>query len=775
MHNKIYEQDSLLLALHSNQENIAIWGAYQLLLGDPNQIRELLPQFLESDFIEIVEAGVQKIAEVNAEEFVTHVLKIFRESEGQLKYTSAMTLCKFRNHISQKLLENWFSTLVGSDHVTRVEMEAASWVYLEIDRAGNIQNLLEQLNQMHDDGVKSSILLSSLVQFCQSQEELDQAFEHYFILRDLYSDPELSFQIVDYFGNFEIIEWISQKVGKGYSISSIYEQCFTLLDITATVKDRHRWEEIETAFLTYEKLYNYKIRDPELFLNNLSKWVQSLMSDQPAVYGLHFKWLLEAFRRHHEFFPRTISKIIEMETNFLLSIPLSIALEKSFQVWINNPSKYLTQIANYYHSSILTTDHREQVLDLFFPDEISWSEEETRITINNSTPVEGCSQHEIMWKFFRKELLGFHIPWPTIFPNPDTSTRLLSGLFSIHVNNFDYFIEKGEKISVDYALLLFQLRPDKNVINLIVDNFKYLFRSHTEGLFQTIEYIPDPRYVPLLLNYYQEEEFEIVKLISQICEIFCMEKPNIIQKDLKHILREPGNKKGIQQRLRMQCDICSHGFQYFVDRIYVDEGAILRMNKLTIDSIWVPQKFVCKKCSADLPFHLSEIQLEELTLQSRIDRRLKNLPQAQGAVLGQKIFLIDFPRFKTKTYNPLEFKDLVQKYESNSQASPEDLVLLWIKEAKLNRAMLLWQECLDVLKKVEKITNFEIEWVFLVGQANFKLQKFAEARKYFDWIIKHYNNETSNSPFGALTEQSKYFLKSMDSEHTRKTRLKVIK
>ena len=772
--NQIYNQGVLLRALESKQENVAIWGAYQLLLAEPEQIRKILPQFLQSPYVDIVEVGVQKVAELKAEELITLVLKIFRESEGQLKYTTSITLSKFSNHISQKLLGNWLQTLIASEHVTRVELEAASLSTLEIDKEKNFKNLSTQLPGIYHDGIKSSIILAALIKFIGTRAELDETMKHYFALRDLYPDPELTFQLVDHFGNPEIIEWIVQKIAHGYSISSIYEQSFGLLDITITLKDRRRWEEIETAFSTYERLYSYKIKDSKSFLAGLVEWTQSIILADPTTDTASLLWLLESFSRYHEEFSQTTPKLMEMEANFILSIPLSIALENSFQDWISDPSRYSTQIANYYHSSILTTKHREQLLALFFPQEMDWQGEETVITADGTSLTDNWNQNEIFWKFFRKELLGFDIPWPNIFPNPDCSLRLLSGLFLIYYTNFSYFITKKDKVSIDYALLLFQLWPDKKTIVLVIDNFEYLYQHHTDGLFQTIEYVPDPAYVSPLISNYQEGEYEIVKLVFQICEIFDLEQPESIQKDLKYLQEESNYSRSIQQRIRLHCDICGHSFQYFVDRIYVDEGAILRMNRLLPKSVWVSQKFNCKRCSAALPFQLSDEQLEELTLQSRIDRRLKNLPQSQGVAFGQRIFLIDFPHFKSRIYNPIEFKELVQRYESNSQANQADLIQLWIKEARLNMAMLLWQECHEVLGKIEQLADYEIEWVFMKGQVEFKLQHFVQARRYFDWIVQHHQNENSNSSFGVWVEQAKYFLKNMDSEQAKRSRLKMV-
>gem|GEM_PF-1523100 len=771
----IFNHDCLLRALRSEQESLAVWGAYQMLSAEQIEIKKYLLSFLESPFADLNEAGIRKIAELGAEEFATHIIKFFRESEGQLKYSAGLALAKFPNDFSRNLLQNWFYELLSGDQATRIELEASTHAFLAIARDKNFPIVIRFLGETQSEGIKSSILLATLLPFCETREELQQALEHFFILRDLYSDPELSFQLTDHLGNSEVTDWISRNISRGYSVSSIYEQCFTLLGIQASVVDRHRWLEIEKSYLTYEGLHNNKIRNAQKLLENLKKWVDSLLEQNLSlpVTGKS-GWLLESYCQHHELFTQTIPKILEMESHFLLSLPLLVTLESHFELWMRQPAEHLSQIANYFHSSLLTTEHRERILTLFFPNKINWTEQEVKITQDATDLLENCSNNEILWKFYRKELLGFDLPWPTVFPNPDYSEQLATGLFCIYFYNFTHYVEREDKVAVDYALLLFQLLPQKKVIALIQEHFDYLHQQHTEGLYQTIEYLPDAAFVPHLLKNYQHEEYDVVLLIAQICEIYELEIPQQILQDLESLRKSETGSRGIQKRLRLHCDICNHSFQYFVECIYVDEGAILRMNKLTQDSLWVPREFQCKRCNGKLPFQLSENQLEELTLQSRVDRKLKNLPQSQGTIVGQKILLIDFPRFKNKTYNPQDFEDLVHRYEGNNQANPNDLTLLWIKKAKLCKAMRQWTDCRKVLLKVEAIAEMEIDWVFLLGQANYKLNLFAESRKYFDWIVKVGVTEIGSGPYNSLIEQSAYFIKIMDSEQSKRARFRVI-
>ena len=771
-----FDQNRLINALKSEYEIVATWGAYQVLRLPNEDIKDFIPLFLQSPFSTIQDAGLARIAEMGLQDYITEILKIFRKTEGQTKYSAAFALSHFPNDFSKVLIQKWFENLITSDQSTRMEFESATYAFLQINRDNNFPHVLKALENSQKDAVKSSVLFSYLLMFCESSFEYEQIADQYFILRDLHSDADISFQLIEQFGCLELKDWMTDNIAKGYSISSIFEQCSTLLGYDDDLTYRRFWNDIEQAYGSFDIIRPGAPKDFPKFINSIEKWItylKQISKDNSDSTGLAA--VVKGFQKNLDMIENTIPKIVEMECHFLLTIPIQIMLDIAVAGWLKQPTEYLDDIARYYNSSLLIKDYREEILWMFFPKSPDWTQDQVAIRKTYSPVSISDSRNEVLWSFFREELLGYDIPWPNIFPNPEYSFNLSKGLFLIYFNNFDYYIHIKNRIAVDYALQLFRLHPEKSNIPQIIKHFEYLSDNHTESLYQTIEYLPDPKFLDRLVSKYEKEEFELTRLIFIICEIFELPIPTIVENDLNKLKSSSFRGTGIKKPVRLNCDKCKSTFQYPVDIVYIDEGAILRMNKLSPESVWVPQKFHCKKCGFVVPFQLDDSQLNEFSLQSRVDRLLKLTPQTIRSQFDHTIILIDFPRHESITFSPEAFEKLVAQYEKTPDINEEELKGLWMKQAKMYKAMRNWKSCLFTLSKIEPVPkHMEIDWYFLGGLANYKLTNFAVSRIRFDYLAKNFNHISEESIGSSLIDQSKYFLKILDSSDAKRSRFKVI-
>lgn len=771
----LFTRQQLANCIHSEIEIVAIWGAFQILKLPDDQIIEFLPAFLQSQFGDIQDAGINKIAELKRDEFTADIIRIFRDTNGQLKHTAAYALSCFPNDITKALLHKWFEQLVSSNQATRSEFEAAVYSFVNLNRKENFPVVLKTLDYAQSDGIRSSVLFTNLLQFCDTESEYREVIDRYFILRDQYSDAELTLHVIESFIFPELREWWASNLSKGYAISSIYKQCYLLLGLDEDLTDRHYWNLFETALGDSDLLYNHSTESAKTLIETVLQWVHHLLSNDTQAKKLQrLQWIIEGFHRNELFFSKTIPKIVELEIQLILAIPLSIVLTRAFESWIANPAKHIERIANYYHSTLLIKEHRERILSLFFPELPRWETDQLRITSNESPVLASDNKNDIIWSFYRGELLGYRVPWPTIFPNPDYSLYLAEGLARVYYANFDYFIASEDKVSVDYGLQLFQLRPESKAIGLINENFDYLFQHHTETLCQTIEYLPDPSFLEPLYRHYESGEPEIARLMLLISKVFNLELPEKIQQELSVSKPFGQHLSGVKKSVRLHCPACSSSFQYAVEIIYIDEVSILRLNRLTHESIWVPHGFTCKKCKTEVPFVLDATQLDDLSQQSRVDRILKTTPQSGNYHFGYQTCLIDFPRHHGKIYTPGEFFSLMRQIETETTLSKEELKLLWMKQARLKLAMSLWQDCKVALEKIKTLEKIDEEWMFLMGMVSFKLSQFADARKYFDWVVKKHPEENPQSAFTPFVEKSKWYIKQLNSKQLRKARLKII-
>lgn len=777
----LYEKEQLLKAIASDIEIVAIWGAYQILKLEESEIESYLPFFLGSQFVDIQDAGIAKIAEMRYINYTAEITRIFRESEGQVKYTAGYAISCFPNDFSKSLLQKWFDYSISSNSTTRAELEAATYAFLNLSREAGFPVVLKALYSTQKDIIRNSVLFNNLLLFCDRESEYKEVLRQYFVLRDEFSDAEISINLIDTFVYSELREWLAGNLSRGYTISSIYEQCYRLLGTEDSIADRQFWLEIQAALGDSGVFYKSTILDGQGFIEAILQWIRQIVPNTDEKRFQHLLWSVEVFKENAASFSNTIPKIIELETHFLLSIPLYIHLETSVRSWLADPFSHVEKIANYYHSTLLIREYREKILSLFFPALPEWSEEDVRITSDDSPIGVEDNINSIIWAFYRGDLLGYKIPWPTIFPNPDCSIHLAEGLAKIYYRNFEYFVERNDRVSIDYALQLFQLKPHADAIRLLKKHFSYLCRNHSETLYQTIEYLPDSSFIEYLRSNYVTGEKEIARLILLISEIFSIELEESIKKDILDQELNGLGVSGMKKLVRLHCDHCSSTFQYALDTVYVDESAVLRLNRLSQESIWVPQTFHCKKCEAEVPFVLDENQLDELSQQSRVDRILKITPQSSEHQFGYKTSLIDFPRHNGRTYSPGEFFELITQLETSSNnenkiphISKDELKILWMKQARLKKAMGKWQDCKDALEQIKSLEKIDEEWMYLMGFVCFKLSLFADARRYFDWIVKKHPEDLVHSSHTPFVEKSKYFINVLDSKESKRSRFKVI-
>ena len=769
----LYSVDLLLKAVRSRQESVAMWGAFQLLQLEDAVIRKHLPLLLSSPLKGIQEAGIAKVAEMGAQENLPRIIAIFREEEGRIKHSAALTLAEFPNDFSKVLLRKWYRQ-VTETRTTSLEFEAAVYSFLKIDPRRNFAGVLELLKRSHAEAIKSVLVLSDLFEFCLTDDEYNTVFDHYFLLRNLHTDADLTRRIVERFGSMELIDWLMQNVNKGFSVGSIFSQCRTLLGILPVRSEEECFSVFDAAFLTKKPVHSGSSNDHRRFIASLIDWVRNLQGSSPQSADVRqVRIVLDAFYRNADHLEHSIPRIIELETYFLLSLPLLLTLNCCVDGWLQNPDAFLERIADYYHSSLLLSEHRERILELFYPEQPAWTERQVSIR-HETSPVDGQStRKEVLWKFYQGELLGYDVSWPSFFPNPNYSNHLAKGLFLVYLHNFGYFIKRGDCIAIDYALQLFTLFPRTEVVDAICEHFGYLSLHHSELLYQVVEYLPTPRFLPLLVEQYRKEEYEIAGRIEFICDIFDLAVPNGIRDDLAQMKKN--TRFGFGKRIRLTCDQCGNAYRYTVDTIFVDEETALKSDILPQNIVWTNRRMQCKNCRSLLRFRVDDSQLEEILLQSRVDYIMKTPPGVKSGQLHHKIALINFPRFQGRVFTPDAFADLVRQAERKPCREPELLYEMYIIQVRTYRSVQDWKSCLKVLKKIDPKPEFRIEWLFLMGFSYCKLSEFVQARVFFRSVVSETANCPSEESSNTFVEEAAYFCRVLDSKPSKKSRFRIVK
>lgn len=756
-----HPRDFLLQCLGSKHEPLAIWGAMQILRGQPQSGE--LGLLLSSPYALIQEVALAELAlakDPGAQSLVPAAVKIFLEAEGQLKYQAAYCLSRFPSDFTLTLLSKWAQGCLSSRQTTRAELEAALLSWLGVDPKAP-DWLLFQLHRFESDPLVGSVLFNQLLPYAQTQDRFRKLLEFYFRLRDHHGDLEPTDRLLRELAAPELCEWVKLSVAKGFDLPSIYRQTHQLLTASPSLNLEPIWSKMAQSGVAFDSLNPKGVQRPRPLLEGMLEWLGRILEGQPEDHPNHRAlWLVQSFLDHLDQLDQTIPRLMEMEQELLLGLCPSLLAKETLGRWLQEPQEHLEEIARYYHSVLVTKADQDQILGLFFPDPPDWEAETCRITQAHSPVGLETPIPEVLWRFHMGELLGYPVPWPSLFPNPGFGTSLAKGLLQIYLANFDQFLGRGDHLNVDYALQLFQLQPTQEAQELLFRNFKALQRQHADFYYQALELLPDPRMLELLEGMYRPGEFDLAQLIVFLCHAFGEPIPPLVARDYEAISQI--SQRGLKKPVRLECPNCRHSYQYFADVIYVDEGDILRTGRLSAESVWAPNPFHCKGCGETLPFVLDEPQLEELTLQSKVDRILRLNSNQPG--LGHRILLLEFPRHHTKSYNPAQFEQLVTQLELDPSCPPGDLRRLWMKLARMYKSLSRFHESLKVLEKLADPRPQErVEVDYLKGVAWYRLGDYTKARPHFDRVVSFYG-ELKDQPF---LEEAKSFLKSMSEDRRR--------
>ncbi|MGK0288855.1 MAG: hypothetical protein ACI86H_000276 [bacterium] len=772
--NPIFSKQQLVSALQSEQEVVAVWGAYQLLTLCPDDLFDELPIFLNSPFADIQEAGIAKIGEAHYSEYAMPLLQVFRENEGRVKQSAAIALSCFPNDLSISLLQKWLSQISKGNNDTKANYTAALYAFLQAKPEEHLPKIFQELEEQIDDPIKSSILLKVLLVFIKAPEDFSQLLTQYYQLRDLHSDAELTNQLIQFTGHIELIDWVEKKLIDQVPISLLYEECYQLLGVNRSFEERQILHDLDLLLESSENSTSLIPAKIDEFLSLIGSWSKILLKQGKTTdQGKLLLSLFQNFSENADKFESTIPKIKEMESVLILSLPLIMTLDYCLDIWLQEPQEHFETIAHYYNSSILTTECREQILELFFSEAPKWSNQDLIIKKDGSPIQNEKHLHEILWSLYRGEFLGYNIPWPAIFPNPEQSLHLVSCLHQIYYINFEYFLKKNDQVSIDYAMQLFQLKPTKKIIDLLINHFNKLYHNHADVLLQTIEYIPAIEFLPLLENKYQEEEYEVAEIIQFICEIFEIKPNNITEERLEQTTLLRKNKQLYGNRIRLYCSNCHSSYKYPTNNLYVDEDA-LDMNPFPAQAIWVKDPIYCKRCQAEVRFQLDAQQLEEIRTQAKVDHLLRLTSGSSKYYLGQKIYLIPFPKYEGKSYTPEEFEEFIQEAEKTDTFEELEKNILYLELTKVYEVTENYQQAFATIQKVAINSENEVSITLKKGIFSFHLQLFAEARELFKTVIKTFESHPNRQEKIAFIQTAKKYLNLLNTRKVQRSQFKVI-
>jgi len=752
-----YTSEFISHCLNSSDESLALWGAFQRL-GTVKQPGELV-ELLERPISVVQEAALSKLSSLESEEaqaLVPLAVTLFRESNSHLKYQAAYCLSQFPSDFTNSLLSKWAKSCLVSDESTRFELEAAILSWLAVDPKAT-DALLDGLYDYQENPLLSSLLFRYLLPHCLDHDRFSRLVDFYFYTRDHHADLENTSLLMGHLADPELTEWVSQCMMRGNDLNQTYGQMCSLLGDVPLVRWQPYWKQMDRAGVRFDSLVPTPPINPQDLITGIKLWLEALPPTPSHPVAL---WLVEGFERNLEQFGSAIPRLIELEVKALLALVPSLVVTQCLDRWLLKPALYLEQIANFYHSPVSSSQHQDRILRFFFPTAPDWNVQQCLIQDTTPATLPQVSIGEILWRFFSGELLGQNLPWYTWFPNPSVNENLCVGLTKIYLANFDHWVAQGDHLNIDYGLQLFELLPSVQAMDLVDRHFDYLHRNHTDYFYQLIERCPDERMILRLNDIHRHGEYDLALLIGFLSEAFEQELPGSVKQDLEH--QETLKRFGRKKPVRLKCQECGHSYQYFAEVLYIDEGDILRTGRLSSKSIWTPNPFHCKDCGAVLPLEFDEAQLEEFTLQSKADQILRQRLSQSG--FGQRILLVEFPRYLTQSYNPDQFEELIKELEESKSLDADEMALIYLKASRMFKGLSRYHESLSSLVKLDPVPQkYALEAHFLKGVCLYRLRNFAQARPEFDEVI-HFYGEQSEMPF---LEESKSFLRSMSEDRQR--------
>ncbi|MBF0237053.1 MAG: hypothetical protein HQM12_05045 [SAR324 cluster bacterium] len=710
----VLSYENLLKHLDSPYIRIQMWAAYHLTEHWGKDCEKFARKFIESDTDEIKESGIYLIGQYQIQELGFPLFRIFNQSSGTLKIASATALAELHYENAEPALMKWTEDLLQANEFNIPELQSAAQSMLLFDNIKYWTALAQILKDHYESHVKSLALFGVLSEALTTPAQIEELIRHYTHYRKNFADPLFLQHLTEIFEGDEVIDYISVRMGYGYSLRMMYQECANVLGV-----------HLETSCL--DLLDQLDATRQNRAIEQIPALMQSLFSQLPQTENESLESAcVRAFGAIViPCWEDTILKIQDRELNFIMSLPLLHLIKQVEQQCMASPEQHTATISRLYHSAILRNGFMVQVIELF--SDLSFD----HVT---SPPLSGSFSHDTardaLWKLITRQLDQVEYPFPQVLPKPwkHNLTFLLPKLSEIYKTRLENYILTGQHDQVDYALELFARLPDEESLQIMLKHFTVLINQHFHLFFELMEYYPDQSFLPKLLQHYREDESELAQLIELLCLIHNI--PNPLNDHHPLISTTEG---GTLPHVRILCPECHASYRYPISVLYYDQEMIEQRRVFDNIHIWTPDQLNCKNCQASLPFRVDKEFLSNLYAET-LTAQLLRISEAEAKAM-EPFKPLRFPLYFGKKTNPGVFFKKMEADIKADRLSKEETTQLLLETGRLYLALDRLNEAQETFTRCLELSSNHPVALFHLGVIAFRKKNLHDARMHFSRLV----------------------------------------
>ena len=566
-----FERSFLEKRLHFTSKRIQMWAAYHLALLWEKDSSQFVQSLLHSKVTEVSEVGVFLTGRYQLRQFSFAVFRLFMSTADRgLKFVSAHTLINLGYQEATSHIEKWLIGEMKPLEVQASEIQCIVESLLLLNPQKYWFFLIRQLEQSESFPIKTLTIFRELVKVFSSTQHLQDLLNHYCHYRFLFHDVHFLYAFFPLFENQNIVNHLAKY--NQIPISQTYTQLLETLQIPLT-----------------EQKALQKLAQNEFDREALIQFMASLT--QESQEWLFLTTLIEAEQQNQ----KPIVRIQEQEHLFLLSLPIVTMMHLRKSEILGMSEQWAELIAKVYHSPFLSDS-----LMLEIANQLHQKLADSHQMIPYLSDPKYDKPHDAIWKVIVGSESFDNYPFASVLPNPEKYSDLaflIPKLIQIYKTKFGTLLSQSQKEEINYALKLFCNKPDEDIIPILLRNFDSLMNHHFHALFEFIEHVPDPEFIPKLADYCRYGEHEVYQLILSICEIHQIQPPPSL-----HEQQFESEGYGV----RLPCRECKRTYYYSLKIVYFNPEVLEQRRLFAVHELWHPDPLLCKNCGAAVSFETPE-------------------------------------------------------------------------------------------------------------------------------------------------------------------------
>ena len=746
----------LVSRLEEENEPVRMWAAYHLVDRWHRQCDAFIARLWASPVKEIRESAIHLIGKYRLVEYAFPLMRTFQANEAGLSAAAGAALGRIGYEPARKLLWARLESLLANPEAGLLDLEAvAEGLLLYGDPAvwSDIHGKLALCQKNH------SVYAPLFRLLCQSASEpwqvrgLAEAYRH---PREVFHDPLLTQHLTELAARPSLSRYLQGRLGGGHSLSSVYRESLRVAGIELTARSE--------ALL--EGLSSVRNSGPGIkaFLGCADALLEWLAPDAGtrALYSA----FLAGCRGWADRWSEATLKVREAEYHLIVSVPLSAALDGVERACLADPQAEALRITRLYQSPLLSPGFMARVLGLLGAPGRAAADAALAVA-----PLAGWLRDEekdALWKLFTRQLDGVDYPFEQVLPQPweQPVLGLMARLTAALAKRFPASLAAGRSALVDYSLEVFRRHGDPAVLDLLIHHFEPLFAQHYHGTLEAIAALPDPRFLPCLVQHYREGEHEVNRLVRFICDVHRRPYPQAV-------LAEPQATASARASgtARLTCLACGGTFHYDLDVLYVDEERIEQRQVPQPRDLWIPHPLLCKACGQAVPFEPEERFLSDLFAEL-MAARVSGLAGNEQASLSH-IRLIAFPQLDGKTMNPAEFLERAQaRLAAAGEGAEQAQVLLELGRFHLDVGAT--KEAKQAFQRVLAGPVLSPLALYYLGVIAFQEKNPYEARVHFSRLCQGWSREDCDGALDNPVDMAQHYLKLLEKREFKRSHFRLV-